>query len=310
MELRHLRYFLMVAEEQQFTRAALRLNIQQPPLSNQIRLLEQELGFELFRRHPKGVELTAGGEVFLLEAKAILHRVEEGAKRAARAAQGFEGSLAVGFTSSSAAHPLIPGIIRVFRELYPQVQLHLSEGSAGELTDAMVARKVNIAILRAPVARPEGLVMHRLLNEEMLLVMPVGHRLLTGDLSSDGLPTIDIGALADESFILTRRPGSFGMYSKFIDVCEASGFMPKIAFEVERMMTNINLVAAGAGISVVPASMQGFHRNSVVYCRIGGARPKLLAPVTMLCAADDLNPTTQNFVALAKTSAVRYRKQT
>ncbi|WP_167331643.1 LysR family transcriptional regulator, partial [Pseudomonas gingeri] len=106
MELRHLRYFLMVAEELHFTRAAARLNMQQPPLSNQIRLLEKELGFDLFKRHPKGVDLTAGGQVFLQEARAILNRVDEGSKRAARAAQGLEGKLSIGFTSSAAAHPL------------------------------------------------------------------------------------------------------------------------------------------------------------------------------------------------------------
>ena len=109
MELRHLRYFLVVAEEQHFTRAAERLGMQQPPLSHQIRLLEQELGFELFRRHPKGADLTAGGKVFLEEAKSILHSVDLAARKAARAAQGFAGTISIGFTSSAAAHPLIPG---------------------------------------------------------------------------------------------------------------------------------------------------------------------------------------------------------
>jgi DNA-binding transcriptional LysR family regulator len=106
MELRHLRYFVMVAEELHFTRAAARLNMQQPPLSQQVRALEQELGFELFKRHPKGVDLTAGGVVFLEEARAILARVEQGSRKAARAANGIEGTLIIGFTSSAATHPL------------------------------------------------------------------------------------------------------------------------------------------------------------------------------------------------------------
>src|SRR5690349_19063673 len=105
MELRHLRYFVVVAEEGHFTRAAERLNMQQPPLSQQIRALEQELGFSLFRRHPKGAELTIGGEAFLLEAKSILQSVASGAARAARVAKGTEGSMSIGFTSSAAAHP-------------------------------------------------------------------------------------------------------------------------------------------------------------------------------------------------------------
>jgi DNA-binding transcriptional LysR family regulator len=318
MELRHLRYFLMVAEEQHFTRAAMRLNMQQPPLSNQIRILEGELGFELFRRHPKGVELTAGGQVFLLEARAILSRVEEGSKRAALAAKGLEGVISVGFTSSAAAHPLIPALIRSYRELYPSVNLLLSEGNAGELTDEVISRRVNVGILRAPVSRPQGVTLHRLLNEEMLLVLPLGHPLLpdpggpkkTGysdDL--DEMPTIALEALADESFILVRRRGAPGMYSKLIEACEQAGFTPKIAFEIERMLTNINLVAAGAGVSVVPASMRGFHRDSVVYCRIQNARPRLVAPITLICGDDDLQPTTQNFVALALDLGRKYRKE-
>ena len=135
MELRHLRYFIMVAEERHFTRAAARLNMQQPPLSQQIRALEQELGFDLFKRHPKGVDLTAGGMVFLEEARAILARVEQGSLKAARAAQGIEGTLIIAFTSSAAAHPLIPRIIRAYREHYPGVELSINEGSAREVTE-------------------------------------------------------------------------------------------------------------------------------------------------------------------------------
>lgn len=309
MELRHLRYFLMVAEEQHFTRAAMRLNMQQPPLSNQIRILERELGFELFRRHPKGVDLTAGGQVFLLEAREILSRVEEGSKRAARAAQGLEGALSIGFTSSAAAHPLIPSMIRSYRELYPSVSLLLSEGNAGELTEEIQSRRVSVGILRAPVAHPQGVSLHRLLNEEMLLILPVGHRLLPATIPVEPeLPSISLKSLAEEPFILVRRHGAPGMYSKLIEACENAGFTPKIAFEIERMLTNINLVAAGAGVSVVPASMRGFHRDSVVYCRIQGARPRLIAPITLLCGSDDLQPTTQNFIALAKELGRKHRK--
>ena len=152
MELRHLRYFIMVAEERHFTRAAARLNMQQPPLSQQIRALEQELGFDLFKRHPKGVDLTAGGLVFLEEAQAILARVEHGALKASRVAQGIEGTLAIGFTSSAAAHALIPRIIRAYRERYPAVELSINEGSARELTEDAIEKRIDVGILRAPVS--------------------------------------------------------------------------------------------------------------------------------------------------------------
>lgn len=306
MELRHLRYFLMVAEEQHFTRAAERLNMQQPPLSHQIRLLEEELGFELFRRHPKGAALTAGGAVFVQEAQAILRSVELASARAARAAQGFEGTLAVGFTSSAAAHPLIPGIIRAYRDAYPGVHLDLREANAAELTEGIDNGKVNIAILRSPVSHPRGVSFFSLLEEEMLLILPVGHALVAGA-PKGRMPAIDLRLLADEQFILVRRHGAPGMYSNLIEACEQAGFTLKIASEVERMLTNISLVAAGAGVSVVPASMKDFHRESVVYCRILNARPALVAPITLVSREDSNSPAEKNFLELAKSFARQHK---
>ena len=308
MELRHLRYFLMVAEEQHFTRAAERLNMQQPPLSHQIRLLEEELGFELFRRHPKGAALTAGGAVFVKEAQAILRGVEQASARAARAAQGFEGALAIGFTSSAAAHPLIPGVIRAYRDAYPNVHLDLREANAAELTEGIDRGKVNVAILRTPVSHPRGVSFFSLLEEEMLLILPVGHALVAGA-HKGKMPVIDLKSLADEEFILVRRHGAPGMYSNLIEACEKAGFTLKIASEVERMLTNISLVAAGAGVSVVPASMKDFHRQSVVYCRIRNARPALMAPITLVSRQDGNSPAEKNFLDLAKALALQYKAE-
>lgn len=299
MELRHLRYFVMVAEERHFTRAAARLNMQQPPLSQQIRALEDELGFELFKRHPKGVDLTAGGKVFLHEAQEILARVEEGAQKAARAAHGIEGQLAVGLTSSAAAHPLIPRIIRAYRERFPGVAVSLKEGSAQELTEAAIEGAVDVGILRAPVSRHPGIEFHRLLNEAMLLTLPVGHPLLAGHQPGSEAPAISLKALACEGFILVRRPGAPGMYANLIKACQHAGFNPRIAFEVERMLTNVSLVA-GAGVSIVPASMKGVHSDSVVYCPIADARPRLQAPITLVCRGFNQLPPLRNFVALSR----------
>ncbi|PIB41168.1 LysR family transcriptional regulator [Pseudomonas sp. 2822-15] len=303
MELRHLRYFIRVAEERHFTRAAARLNMQQPPLSQQIRALEQELGFDLFKRHPKGVDLTAGGRVFLEEAQAILARVEHGALKASRVAQGIEGTLAIGFTSSAAAHALIPRIIRAYRERYPAVELSINEGSARELTENAIEKRIDVGILRAPVSTHPSLAFHRLLNEEMLLVLPTGHPLLANADSA-----IPLAALKDERFILVRRPGAPGMYANLITACQNAGFEPKIAFEVERMLTNVSLVAAGEGISVVPASMRDVHRDSVVYCRIKDARPKLLAPITLVRRTFNPSAPLQNFIGLARELGAVYRK--
>ena len=300
MELRHLRYFVMVAEERHFTRAAARLNMQQPPLSQQIRMLEQELGFDLFKRHPKGVDLTAGGLVFLQEAQDILAKVKDGALKASRAAHGIEGQLSIGFTSSASTHPLIPRIIRAYRERYPGVAVSLKEGSAEQLTHDSIEGSVDVGILRAPVSDHQSLQFHRLLNEEMLLTLPTGHRLLAEHDSQGEAPAIALNDLEGEPFILVRRPGAPGMYANLIKACQNAGFNPKIAFEVERMLTNISLVAAGVGISIVPASMKDVHRQSVVYCPIREARPRLHAPITLVSRSFNPLPPLQNFIELSR----------
>jgi DNA-binding transcriptional LysR family regulator len=301
MELRHLRYFITVADEGNFTRAAERLGMQQPPLSQQIRALETELGFALFRRHPKGAALTQGGEVFLQEARAILENLGQATARAARAAQGSEGLVTLGFTSSAAAHPLIPRIVRAFRARRPGVSLEFREGNAAELTDAVAADKLHAAFLRMPVSQPEGLLFHQLLVEEMLLVLPVGHPALkkAGAKAAGRLPSVPLTALRDENFILVRRHGGRGMYANLLAACERLGFTPHIAVEVDRMLTNISLVAAGAGISVVPASMRGVHADSVVYCRMREGGPELGAPLTLVCQQRSALPAVQGFVAQA-----------
>jgi DNA-binding transcriptional LysR family regulator len=302
MELRHLRYFVVVAEEGHFTRAAKRLGIKQPPLSQQIRALETELGFDLFRRHPKGADLTEGGVVFLNEARVLLDGVTQASARASRAARGVEGSLSVGFTSSAAAHPLIPRVLRAYRASWPGVALEFREGNAAELTEALAAGKLDVALLRLPVSSPPGVDFVALLDEEMLMVLPRGHAALRS--ARPGvMPVVSLKAMKDEPFILVRRGGAPGMYANLVAACERNGFTPRIAIEVDRMLTNISLVAAGAGVSAVPASMQGFHLDQVAYCRIRDGGPDLQAPLTLACRAGTLSPVVSQFVALAVRSA-------
>src|SRR5215468_2890660 len=174
MELRHLRYFVAVAEEKSFTRAAARLRMRQPPLSQQIKMLEREIGVRLFERLPKGVELTAGGVVFLTDAQATLAGVERAAQKAVHAANGIEGALSVGFTSSVASHHVAPDIILRYSRSYPHVALTFHEGNAhdrlgqigrvalvkrechvriaaADLTEAIVRGDLDVAVVRAPV---------------------------------------------------------------------------------------------------------------------------------------------------------------
>ena len=172
MELRHLRYFLAVAEEGHITRAAARLGIQQPPLSQQIHALEAELEVQLFRRKPRGVELTQAGETLLAEARIILDRVEHAVAAARRTARGDAGHIGLGFTSSASFHPLVPRLIREFREASPLVALTLEEAGTGELVDGLRAERIDAAFVRSPIGAVAELAIHSVLEEEMVAALP------------------------------------------------------------------------------------------------------------------------------------------
>src|SRR3984957_10497830 len=200
MELRHLRYFVAVAEEGHVTRAAERLGIQQPPLSQQIQALERELDVQLFRRKPRGVELTPAGRALFDEAKAILARATEAIAVTKRAARGEAGRIGLGFTSSASFHPFVPRAIRAFRETHPLVALTLEESGTVELVAALRSQALDFAFVRSPVGASDNLTVRPLLDEAMVAALPSGHRL---GAASEPLP---LAALAGETFILYRRP--------------------------------------------------------------------------------------------------------
>jgi DNA-binding transcriptional LysR family regulator len=299
MELRHLRYFTAVAEAGHITRAAQALGIQQPPLSQQIRALELQLGVALFTRHPKGVTLTAAGTLFLDEARQILGSVTAMEQRMARVAQGLRGLLAVGFTSSAAAHAFTPQVLRACRREYPDIELQITENNAAELTDAVAAGRLHCAFLRVPVSRPPGVIFEALLCEPVVLALPVDHP-LAGAYGAE--QTVPLQALQGQPLILVRQHGAPGLYANLLGLLERLGIGIRVQAEVGRMMTNINLVASGAGITVVPASMQGVHSHSVTYRRLP-PDSGLEAPITLAFRHSDVQDVTATFLALARRSA-------
>jgi DNA-binding transcriptional LysR family regulator len=314
MELRHLRYFIAVADAGTFTLAAERLHIQQPPLSQQIKALEKELGFELFQRVPKGVRLTVGGRVFLDEARAILASVERASHRAEAAAHGRTGKLSLGFTSSAVTHWLAPRLISGFRDAYPDVDLEYQEGSAAKLTQSVADGTLDVGTLRTPVSSPAGVVFRTLLKEAMLLVLPATHprsraayegkaRSAAGGKRSK-LATLSLKALKDEPFILVRRPGAPGMYADLISACHRAGFEPRIAAEVENMLTNVALVAAGVGVTAVPESMRDIHGRDVAYFHPKEAA-QLGAPLTLTYLASSSNPAVASFLSFVDGLKIR-----
>lgn len=281
--LRHLRYFIAVAEEGHVTRAAERLGIQQPPLSQQIRAMEAEIGVALLNRLPRGVELTEAGRVFLVEARAAIAQVEHAVDAARRTARGEQGRLAVGFTSSAAFHPLIPAVVRAFRQVAPHVDLQLEESSTGELIAALQKDQLDVAFLRVPMGDTAGIRIETLLNEKMLVALPAHHPLV----GKRTPKSIALAALADETFILYRRPTGPGLYDTIIAACRAEGFSPRIGQEAPRMLSTLSLVAAGLGVSIIPESMRRLDTEGIAYIPLSGAAG-LVAPLHL--AWRDVHP--------------------
>ncbi|WP_437373596.1 LysR family transcriptional regulator [Inquilinus limosus] len=272
IELRHLRYFVAVAEEGHVTRAAERLGMQQPPLSQQIKALEQELGVTLLRRLPRGVQPTESGLVLLAEARAILAQLDRALETVRRTGRGEQGRIAVGFTSSAAFHPFVSAAIRGFREAAPQVEMAMEESSTGELVEALRLGRLDAAFIRSPVGDAAGLVVEPLLEEPMVAAVPTGHPLAT---ESDPIP---LSALAEEAFVLYRRPSGPGLYDSIIAACRAAGFSPRMAQEAPRLVSTLSLVEAGLGVSIVPASMSRLDTGGVAYLPLAD-RPPLAAPL-------------------------------
>lgn len=296
MELRHLRYFLAVAEEGHITRAAERLGIQQPPLSQQIRALERELEAQLFQRRPRGVELTDAGRALVTDARTILALVDRAVATVRQTAQGHRGRIAVGFTSSAPFHPFVPRVIRAFRDAYPAVALTLEENGTADLVQALRTGRIDAAFIRSPIADVPQLVVRPLLAEEMVVALPIRHRLAArkGARADARLP---LRSLAAETFILYRRPSGPGLYDAIISACRRAGFSPTIGQEAPLIVSTLNLVAAGLGVSIVPASLRRQHMDGVVYRRLS-SQTQLRAPLNLAYREDGTSPALRQFVDL------------
>jgi DNA-binding transcriptional LysR family regulator len=300
MELRHLRYFIAVAEERHMTRAAERLGIQQPPLSMQIKALERELDVQLLRRKPRGVDLTDAGAAFLDRARAILDQVERACATTRRTARGEQGRVVVGFTSSAPFHPFVPRVIRAFREMSPLVSLVLEESGSSELVQGLNNEEIDAAFIRSPVADVVGLTVRPLLEEKMLVALPTGHALAKG--AANRAPPLPLAALANETFILYKRPGGPGLYDTIITACRGAGFSPRVGQEAPRIISTLNLVAAGLGVSVVPESLRRLQMDGVVYRRLAD-NSQLTAPLILACRGGGNAAAVQRFVDLVQSTA-------
>jgi DNA-binding transcriptional LysR family regulator len=291
MELRHLRYFVAVAEELNFTRAAARLGISQPPLSLQIRQLEKEFGTPLFYRRARSIELTDAGKLLLEEARVILRQVEAAENGVRRRARGETGRLVVGSAGATYFHPVIPEIIREYGMRYPDIILAPHASNTSLLVARLRAGHVDVALIRPPISDAEGLVIVPLVDEETVVVLPNGHRL-------SKLASVPLAALAKDVFVLYPRTLNPGNYDAVIAACHRAGFNPMLGQEAPQIVSVIPLVAAGLGISVVPRSTARILSDEVCYRPIEGVAPR--AEICLAYCRLGSSRAAQNFAAVAR----------
>lgn len=291
MELRHLRYFVAVAEELHFSRAAARLHISQPPLSQQIQALENELGVQLFERRRSGVLLTDAGHNFLRQVYVVLEQVERAVSVAQRAGRGEVGVLEIGFTGSMPFSEVMPRVLHDFRAAYPRIQLHLREMTSRDQIENLAADKLDVGFIR-PTQHDQNTALETrmLLSEPLVVALHASHPLAQK-------PELTLAMLADEPFIVYSRWLGSGLHQQVLGLCLKAGFSPRVVQEVHEMPTIIGLVSAGIGVGLVAASMERTQVPYVAFRHIDDAAAT--SDVLLAWRRNNLSPVVANFVNAA-----------
>jgi len=296
MELRQFRYFVAVAEELHFTRAAERLHIGQPPLSLQIQAIERELGVLLLKRTRRKVELTPAGELFLQEARLALMQASRAVETAKRAARGEMGTLRLSFITSMPLVDAFTKAVRSFRQSMPDVHLELKIRSSPEIIEDVLLNTLDLGFTRPAnhTVLPtsiNSLVVHR---DRLMLVVPFDH-----PLANEPGP-IQISRLRSERFVLRPRGTGAGFYEQVFSICAEAGFTPNIAQEATEATTTLGLVAAGVGITVAPEALQAIRVNDVVWKELANADTE--SKVLLIYNKMTKNPLRDQFIAGLRTT--------
>ena len=290
MDLRRLRYFVVAAEELNFSRAAERLHIAQPPLSAQIKQLERELGVKLFDRTSRGVHLTEAGRLFLGEARRIFAQLNQTVDFIRRVGDGRIGRLALGFLPS-AAHNVLPSVLGGFRERFPNVDLSLQEMGPDEEVQKLRSKQIDAGFLYLPVDAT-GLETKPILREPFVVALPDAHPLATEI-------QVEMRQLAEEPFILPPQHHVPACYGHIMEACRRAGFFPKaVQKDVWLMQTIVGLVAGGLGVALVPASIQNLGRAGVTYKRIKDL--SLTVEMGVVWRPDNTSPVMQAFLEVVE----------
>ncbi len=258
MELRTLRYFVAVAEELHFGRAARRVNIAQPPLSQQIQRLEEELGTKLLERTKRMVRLTAAGEMFLESARLILRQTQAAVSAVRDAATGVVGQLSIGLINTVSFHPDVFVALHRFHERHPAVAVSLRIMNSADQVAALENGQIHIGFVRMPI-KARSIVTATFLTERLFVALPPGHPLAGSD------DPLRIDVLADQDFVLLPRSVGFGLSEHTLQLCKRAGFFPRIVQEVAEPQMLTGLVQAGFGVAFVPETSRRLPRDGVVY---------------------------------------------
>ncbi|MFT4174678.1 MAG: LysR substrate-binding domain-containing protein [Rhodocyclaceae bacterium] len=275
MDVRHLKYFVAVAEELSFSRAAERLHISQPPLSLQIHALEEELGTELFVRTSRKVALTDAGKKLLLHARRILADIDRAMVETRRVGRGELGELRIGFSASLPFTSFLPRVLREYGESHPEVDVQLSSMMSAEQFEAILRGRLDIGLLRySGLGAPAGIELHEIARDSLRVVVNTKHRLAGAD-------AIALADLRDEGFITYPYHPDAGFNMHEYQLCLAAGFEPRIVQEAREATTQIGLVAAGFGVALLPEPLACVHIEGVRYIplRDPGAHMTLAAAV-------------------------------
>jgi DNA-binding transcriptional LysR family regulator len=292
IDLRQLRQFVAVAEELSFRRAAQRLHMSQPPLSQAIRGLEAELGTALFNRTRRKVELTQPGRVLLDEAHRVLSQMGRALAAARGAARGMTGRLAVGFVPSS-TYEILPAILRRVRLSHPAVDLHLEELDTVDQTDALLQRRIDVALNRPPTFFTSDVVQETLVRERLIAALPADHPLAARK-------SLRLRDLREERFLLIPPRWGTGYHTRVLDACQEAGFVPRVEQEAKYIHTLIGLVAAGMGLALVPDSLANLKSRGCVYRVLADRTTALTIDLGAAWRANDAAPALHAFLDAAR----------
>ncbi|MEU0807271.1 LysR family transcriptional regulator [Streptomyces sp. NPDC005970] len=287
LPLQQLHAFVVLAEELHFGHAAARLGITQPPLSQQIRRLEDTVGHALFTRAPRGVGLTPAGRELLPAARQALTGLADGLAAARAVGGGLAGRLRIGFAASLAL-TVLPGLLRTFRERFPDVRLDIHEMTTAPQLAALHDRAIDVGLLREPPADEPGLAFRTVLTEPFVAVLPSGHPLAAQRV-------VRVGQLADSHFVLLPRAAGPGLYDRITGLCAEAGFTPRLAQHAVEWQTVCALVETGLGVSLAPAGIRRLRLKGVAFRGIGPGAAR--TRVAVAWRQDDPNPLVARLLA-------------